>query len=1151
MKKTCDWPGYAKNPGLKNLFRIMKLTAFLILISVGCVFASKTYSQSKTLNLKLEKTTVKEVLSRIEDQSEFYFMYSGKLIDVEREVSVNIKNQKIDEVLNFLFAGTDVEYVIQDRFIVLTNDGTQSGVSSAIQQQKITGTVKDENGEPLPGVTVVVKGTTQGTVTNLDGNYTITEVPEDAILEFSFIGLKTMDIEVGTQNTINVTMLEDAVGIDEVVVIGYGTQKKVNLTSAVQTVDTKELENRPVKSVTEMLSSSVPGLNITTTSSAPNAESEINIRGFTEFNDSGSPLVLVDGIPQDIDFVNANDVESISVLKDAAASAIYGSRAPNGVILITTKSGKKGEKMQINFSADLTVSQPIGVPQSPSSYDFATHRNERRYNSQYSALWSDEILDRMQQYINGEITTTNIIEDDGTYGSVWEYNANEDHLDNAFRDNVFNQKYNLSISGGGDKTTYYMSLGHVTADGSYNSDIDWMKRYFSVIKVNTDITDWLSVGGSTKYTRQKHQRPTTGSAGQDDSSLMGNLGFMPTLPEYNDNGSPNEFSMIPSLDGLAGSYNTTADDIWLTGMVEFKPLKGLSIKGDYSFNAYHAFKFNTELVIDCWDADGSYVASRRSPGSDNITETSVNKYYHNLNLVATYNFNLNDHNFTFLGGYNEEKNNYNNLTAYNTDFYTSSVLSLSTTYGDNVSVDDTIYAWATRGWFGRMSYNYKEKYLLDFNARYDASSKYAEDSRWAFFPSVSVGYNVAKENFWPLKDQISMFKLRGSWGKLGNNSGDNYAYISTMSSYSETSVLLDGGKQPYVTMPGLVSADLTWTKPRTIGFGVEAAALKNRLQLSYDWYQRTVFDQAGPAEQYPEVLGTSAPETNNAISETRGWEASLSWSDRAFNIKGSPIKYTARVGVSDYVGYVVEYETNETGLRSSWTAGQRFGQQYGYHSLGIAQSVEQIQNTNLWRTGDFVPGDLLLEDKNGDGLLNDGQGSYWYSEGDRILLGYTYPRYRYNIALNASWKGLTISALFEGVGKETQYFANKFLFGTKNWVSQDNLDRGYWSPDNTDAFFPRAYEKNLNQIYERYANDQYDLNLAHLRIKNVNISYNLPTSLVSKLKLRSLSVILSGENLGFIYYKAWAKEYDPIQLENSIQTYPPSRIFSLGVKLGI
>ncbi|MGQ1786114.1 SusC/RagA family TonB-linked outer membrane protein [Saccharicrinis sp. GN24d3] len=1132
----------------RKILRIMKISVFLLTVCLAQLSAIGGYGQKATLSVKMEKTTIGEVLEIIQEKTEFKIAFSSEYVDLDRNVNVDYEKEPLDNVLKDLFEDTNVGFKVLDKQIVLFD-------VTVIQQAEkfaIKGIVTDNSGQPLPGVTVLLKGTSVGTITDINGKYALTDIPADAVLLFSFIGMQSQEVQVASRSVINITLLDEALGLDEVVVIGYGTQKKVNLTSAVQMVDSKDLENRPVKSVTEMLSASVPGLNITTKSGAPNAESSLNIRGFTGFNASGSPLILVDGVPQDIDLVNANDVESISVLKDAAASAIYGSRAPNGVVLITTKSGKKSQKMQINFSADMIVSSPIGLPETVNSDVNAIFRNNQRYNHLRSPLWSDEAIERMTQYIDGEITTTNIILPSGKYGSVYEYNANNDQFDTAFRDNVFNQKYNVSINGGSEKTTYYASLGYIDNQGVYESPVDWMKRYSALIKVNSDITDWLSVGVSSKYGRQQSERPRIWRNGQNDGNFFDAVGFFPSLPSYDDNGSPNEFSIVPNLSGASGSFNNTNDDVWLTGNFDFKPVKGLSIKGDYTWNTNHQFDNNTSFVFNSWDADGTPKPSRRSPSINDIEERSKNKYYHSLNFVATYKLQVNKHDLTLLAGYNEEENKFNSLYGYNSLFYTNSVPSLSTTYSDSPVVDDVIYSWATQGYFGRVSYNYKETYLLDINMRYDASSKYSPDTRWAFFPSVSAGYNVARENFWPLKDYVSMFKIKGSWGKLGNNTGSNYAYLPTMGTNAQTPVILDGGRLPYVSMPGIISDDLTWTKPRTIGFGVEAAALKNRLKVEYDWFQRTVFDQQGPAQQYSEVLGTTGPKKNNAVSETRGWEMSATWSDRAFNVAGDPIRYSVRAGVSDYIGYVVEYEENETGARSGWTPGQVFGELYGYTWGGIGETPEDFQNTVLWRNGWFYPGDFNFADTNGDGLVNNGQGSYWYSQGDRKLLGYNYPRYKYHIALNASWKGLTLSALFDGVGKQTLYTRRKYVMVSKNFYTKQQAELGgTWNLNNQDAFFPRSYDFNYNQIWERNANDHYAHNMAHLRIKNVNLSYQLPASIVSKLRLRSLAVNISGENLGMVYFKSWANHFDPIQFEEDFGTYPPSRIFSFGVKVGI
>lgn len=705
----------------------MKLTGVLLLIGLLQVSAAGL-SQNKRINPELENVPVEKFITTIENQTDYRFVYLNETIK-NKLITVKAKHTSVKKLLDRLFSDAGINYkIIHNKLVVITSDE----IASTLQQVIVTGTVTDENGEPLVGATVSIKGTTIGTITDIQGAYSIA-APDDATLVISFVGMLTQEIEVGDQVTINVTLMEDVVGIDEVVVIGYGTQRKVNLTSAIQMVDTKDLENRPVK----------------------------------------------------------------SVLKDAAASAIYGSRAPNEVVLITTKSGKKGKKMQIDFSSDLIVSQPIGIASTVNGYVSAIWRNNRRYNSLLAPLYSDATLERIRQYIDGEISTTNIILPSGLYGGVWEYNANSDHFADAFREDVFNQKYNLSINGGSEQTSYYASIGYVGNEGVYESDDDWLKRYFAVIKANTDIIDWLSVGVSSKYTQQESQRPTIGTSGQNDGNLFTMAGFMPTLPDYDDNGSPNEFAITPNLHGLSGSYNNTTDDLWLMGQMELKPVKGLSVKGDYTWNMSSQFDNNTHLIFHSWNADSATKVSRRSPTLDQITQRYSNTKYHNINLVATYNLDIDKHGLTLLAGYNQELNKYNRLTSTNSEFYTQTITSLSTTYSDSPTVDDVIYTWATRGYFGRLSYNYKETYLLDINTRYDAASKYSPDTRWAFFPSVSAGYNIARENFWPLKEYDNMFKIKGSWGKLGNNTGSNYAYLPTMGTASQTLVILDGGRLPY------------------------------------------------------------------------------------------------------------------------------------------------------------------------------------------------------------------------------------------------------------------------------------------------------------------------------------------------------------------
>lgn len=492
------------------------------------------------------------------------------------------------------------------------------------------------------------------------------------------------------------------------------------------------------------------------------------------------------------------------------------------------------------------------------------------------------------------------------------------------------------------------------------------------------------------------------------------------------------------------------------------------------------------------------------------------------------------------------------MTGTTSGLYTQEIPSFNVSWGDNMKLTDAKNHWSTMGAFFRLSYNYDSRYLLDFNGRYDAASKYPPETRWAFFPSVSAGWNIAREAFWPI-EEISTLKLTGSFGKLGDQSANgNYLYIPTMSTGTLSGIVLDGEAPRYVSMPGIVADDITWAKPQTWGFGAEVAALNNRLRGEYYWYQRTVYDQLGPASTLPEVLGVNPPQTNNAISETRGWELSLSWRDQACVIAGAPLNYNLRFILSDYVGYVVSYPDNVTGERGSWTPGQRFGEVYGYRSAGIATNRDALIHSVLPGTDWYYTGDLLFQDLNGDGQINQGTGSTWYSMGDLVRLGYNYPRMKYAISLGLDWKNFSFSMFLDGVGKEVRYINNYMIFGATGdhggrKMLQQHVDLGYWSEYQTDAFFPRAYTQGKNFSN---ANDQYMIDLAHLRVKNISLGYTLPSEVVSKLRLNRLSFNFSIENLGFIYNKSWL-DLDPQVIRQSGNGYPIQRTYSLGVKIGI
>lgn len=1036
------------------------------------------------------------------------------------------------------------------------SENASQAIKDKTQQNTIKGIVLDAAGIPIIGANVIQKGTSNGTITDIDGNFEL-NLPIGAEIQISYIGYITQTVIVKDNSMLKIVLKDDSETLEEVVVIGYGVQKKVNLTAAVETVNADNLENRPVRTATEMLEGVVPNLNISTTSGAPDASSSLNIRGFTGMNSKGAPLVLVDGIEQNLDLVNPSDIESISVLKDAAASAIYGSRAPYGVILITTKSGKKGTKTSINYSGTFQINQPSMLPHSASSVDFANALNAAKYNSLEEPYYSLEHIQKMQDYIDGKLSEYNFVRPDGHWGEFLDAYANTDYFGYAFKNSV-NTTHDINVSGGTDKTSYYAGLGYSYREGIYNTDLDNYNRYSAMLKLDTDITKWMSVNFNARFVRQDTERPNYGAddTGASDEKFWTNLSYFPNIPIKNPDGSYNRLSVMPVLEGMAGSVNKTIDNVWLTGGIKITPIKGLNIKGNFSWNNKSFVNDKTTLQYFTVEPNGDRVRHNKSPQIDSVSKESYRSDYFTMDLTADYHVNINKHDLTALVGMQVERNYVNSMTGSTAGLYTTTIPSINTSWGDNMSLKEARNHWATMGYFFRLSYNYDSRYLLDMNGRYDAASKYPAATRWAFFPSVSMGWNIANEKFWPI-EEISTFKVTGSFGRLGDQAGGNYLYIPTMGTTPVGNVLLGGQRQPYVTMPGIVASEITWAKPQSIGVGVEVGAFNNRLRAEYYWYQRTTYDQLGPADKLPEVLGVNPPQTNNAVSETRGWELSISWRDKLCELTDKPVNYSVRFIMSDYVGYVVSYPDNVAGKRGTWTPGQVFGKIYGYESAGIASNKDALLNNVIPGNGWYYTGDLMFVDKNGDGRIDKGIGETWYSMGDLKELGFSYPRYKYALNLGLDWNNFSISMFLDGVGKEERYVNNYFTFGqTEGWAArtmlQQHSELGYWSETNQGAFFPRAYANNAVDKSKNFVNvnNQYLIDLAHLRIKNLSFGYSLPKSISKRMGLSNMSFNFSIENLGMIYYNSWL-DLDPQMIRQNASGYPIQRTYSFGVKIGI
>ena len=1197
MKKITDLIGSESIPRMRKLFMIMKLTCFFLLVSVVSVLAGKTYSQTKLLTLNFENNSVKEVLSKIEDLSEFYFMYSEKIVDVNRKVSVNIENQKIEAALNYLFAGTDVNYLVKDRIIVLTTPEVfDNSAQVAFQQKLVTGKVTDTKDQPLPGVTVVIKGTTQGTVTNADGVFSLSNIPVGSILHFSFVGMKSLDVEVGDQSTINISLEEEIIGIEEVVAVGYGTQKKVNLTGAIDVISSDALVSRPAPNVSQLLQGTAPSLSFSINNNygyQPGATMDISIRGMGSLN-GGRPYILIDGVPGDLNLLNPEDIKSVSVLKDAAASAIYGARAPYGVILITTNRGERNEKISVTYSGNLIINTPMPLPEMADSYTWARVLNEAGTNAGGRPI-SEATIDRMIAFQNEDWeylrqSMPNWPEGATNFGAYPEGNSwNGSNLNYAntnwwdiYYGNSVNNKHNLSVSGGSENASYYLSLGYINQNSVIQFGTDNYERANVMGKFEFEITDWWDVIYEPRYSNSTRERPNMAQreSGDYDHMLRHLLRAYPWTPLYNGWGSPEEGggymseSHIPTL--LSGTDKDEVKDYWNIFKTEIRPFKGLKINADFSYNDYSRIYTQVDKIAYIQNVNKTYSPFGTTVPSQ-YEQTHYQNNYWTSNIFATYNVSFNEiHNLLFLAGAQFEKGNNVSMSGFKTDLIFQEVPSLRTATGNPI-VNQFLSHRATVGYYGRFGYNYKEKYLLESNFRYDGSYVFSKGNRWGFFPSFSIGWNIHNESFWNVSPGIiSFLKFRGSWGELGNQNISPYSDLALVpiNTGKLNWIFNSGQTRPvgYTQAPGMVNPNLTWETATTTNLGLNIGFLDNRLTTDLDLFERSTTEMIGPSEAKPGVLGTAVPNSNNATLRTRGMELNINWKQSL----GNDFSYFVNFNLYDAKSVVTKY-TNPTGSLSTWYEGREVGEIWGYTVNDLYRTQEELDaylaTTNLsliassWKTGD-----VRYEDTNNDGKVNNGTNTL-NNHGDLSIIGNSDPHLQFGLSAGLNFKGFDFSMLWKGVGKRDFYFNENAVFywqvmrawwDTNIDAGGDRLDYfrdtpgtkyyGLYEGDaniNTDAFWPRPYLNSTHGVKNRrHANTRYLANAAYARLQNIQVGYSLPKSIISKLKLQNARIYFSGENL--ITIDALPKGIDPSALRgfNSISggpAYGADRIYSFGI----
>ena len=1031
-----------------------------------------------------------------------------------------------------------------------------AGVKEIQQNGVCNGVVTDTTGETVIGASVVVKGTTNGTITGLDGDFSLSGVTKGSILVVSFVGYQNTEVKWNGQ-PLTIVLKEDTKVLDEVVVVGYGTQKKANLSGAVAAVDGKVLQDRPITNIGQGLQGVVPNLNITMNNGgAPGATSSFNIRGNTSLN-GGSPLVLVDNVQMDANLVNPDDIESISVLKDAASASIYGARAAYGVILITTKKGKKSDKPTVSLSATGYWQSPALTFHNVNSMQYLTMMDEAYQNDGGSGhYFKSQVYQYAEDYFNGKYDSPVFFDtayDTYKYG----YCGNTDWWGELYKTS-FSQIYTANISGGNDRTTYYASVSMNDQGGILKAGDDKYNKYNANVNISSNITKWLNVSAKIAHTYTDELHPTGGTTAMNStaySGLSSYSGMMkgdlsPLMPVKHPDGhyaGQGSYTNPVAIMEQGGNAQYKQNDLWMTGAVKITPIKGLVINADYTWNFYG--KSSNQHVQNFYD----YTAV---PGTENyypwtnpssVTVTNNDDYYNAFNAFAEYTFSLKEkHNFKVMVGYNQENKHKKYHYAGRKNLIDSSNPSLNLAYGD-MAMNGSETHWSVNGFFARINYDYKGKYLLELNGRYDGSSKFPHGDRYAFFPSASVAWRVSEEKFWePIRGWFDNFKLRASYGSLGNQALDesrygNFPYLATYGINTKYGALLNGTRPVAVSVPGLVSASFTWETVNQIDFGFDASFFGGRLNTSFDWYRRNTKDMLTAGQALPAVLGTSVPQENAADMKTVGWEVSLEWNDRLSNGFGYHIKGV----LSDYQASITKF-SNPTKLLGTHYVGEKLNEIWGYVSNGLFQSDEDAKaaDQSYLSGGSWGAGDVKYEDLNNDGKIDIGKNTLDDS-GDRKIIGNSTPRYSYGITAGFDYKGFDFEMFWQGIGKRDYWLGGSQFWGfTDEWCTPLTSSLDYWTEDNRDAYFPRLHHYGVNggnhQVSTRYLQ-----NAAYLRLKNVVLGYTIPRSITEKVKISRLRVFVQGENL--LTFTPLIDSYDPETLNN--MTYPINKKISVGLNL--
>lgn len=1097
-----------------NFFvRKQHLSAMLVFFSLQFPLnlpASEQYN--KEFSFEMSDVTVKDVFSYIENNSEYVFLYAPSK-NLSKKVNVDVKNKDINVVLEEILAHTGLDYKIDGKQIIIKESNASSKIEkqNQIDGKTIKGKVRDKSGEPIIGANIVLEGSNIGVITDIDGFFELKNIPEDGRIKVSFIGFKEQIISLKGKTYFDLILSDDSEMLDEIVVVGYGVQKKVNLSGSVATIDAKSIESRPVTNITNAIQGLMPGVTITSSTGQPGRDNAtIRVRGVGTLNNS-NPMYIVDGMPvSSLTDIDPNDIESLSVLKDAASSAIYGSRAANGVVLVTTKKGGD-QKTKLKYDGFVGWQNAICLPEFLPSWENAQIYNMALKNEGKPEVYSPEDI---EMYRNGT--------DLDNY-------PNTNWTDLFYKTGLMHN-HRVEISGGKDGTTYMFSAGYMGQEGIVlNSNYD---RYNIRGNINSKISKVLSASANLSLSYGDMNEPVS----TDGKNLfyLANMTSPLFFPYKYSNGyygnNGNQSNPMAELEN--GSIN---NEKWFTsrtvGNITYQPIKGLKIQENvgFEYKANSQEKFIKDLQYYNWKT-GEPTAYK---GPNNLSESRNNSIRLNLQTIINYDLSIKKHNLGFLGGFEQEYYRYDWLSGYRKDFLNNDLWELNAGSPDGQSATGSGEEVALRSYFGRLNYNYDDKYLFEFNIRHDGTSRISKENRWGTFPSFSAAWRISNEPFMDsLKNFLSDLKIRAGWGRLGNQSISTYPYQSVLAS-SDYSF---GGKvNKGVALVDGANSDIMWETTESFNIGLDASFFSNQFTVSLDAYKKKTYDILMKLPVSP-LYGLSAPYQNAGEVHNTGIESQLGYhyihGDFTFNSL-----FNVTYNHNEVINLSNDGKRNWIDDRTFLQEGYPINSYGGYEAIGIFQTEEEVKNSAVINRDQAAPGDLKYKDQNGDGIINGD---------DRVYLGSSMPEWTFGANLSLEWKNFDISAFFQGVAG-VQNFLSTWATGDLNssltYLYRDSWDAQY----NPNGKFPRPLIT-WNQNNGLFNTSSFWIkNSSYMRLKNLQVGYMIPENIVKLLGIERIRIYYSGENL--LTITGYPNGFDPEKGNTDATANPLLRTHTFGVNI--